>query len=71
MLYRHCFSALLYNILLRRSKNTKDLEGTRQLQAYADDVNLKGDNIDTIKEKKETLIDASKDVCLEVRSEKN
>jgi hypothetical protein len=44
---------LLYNILLRRSKNTKkDLEGTHQLQAYSDDVNLKGDNIDSLKKKK-------------------
>jgi hypothetical protein len=34
--------------------------GTHQLLAYADDVNLLGDNIDTIKKNTETLIDASK-----------
>jgi hypothetical protein len=39
------------------------LNGTHQLLAYADDVNLLGDNIDTIKKKSETLIDASKEVC--------
>jgi hypothetical protein len=44
--------------------------GTLQLLAYADDVNLLGDNIDTIKKKKETLIDASKDVGLEINVEK-
>jgi hypothetical protein len=35
------------------------LNGTHQLLAYADAVNLLGDNIDTIKKNKETLIDAS------------
>jgi hypothetical protein len=33
---------------------------------YADDVNLLGDNIDTIKRNRETLIIASKEVGLEV-----
>jgi hypothetical protein len=37
---------------------------------YADDVNLLGDNIDTIKEITETLIDVSKDVGLEVNTAK-
>jgi hypothetical protein len=36
---------------------------------YADDVNLLGDNIDTIKKNRENLIDASKDVALEVNGE--
>jgi hypothetical protein len=46
------------------------LNGTHQLLAYADNVNLLGDNIDTIKKNKETLIDASKEVGLEINVEK-
>jgi hypothetical protein len=42
------------------------LNGTHQLLAYADDVNLQGDDIDTINRNGETLIDASKEVSLEV-----
>jgi hypothetical protein len=38
------------------------LNGTHQLLAYADKVNLLGADIDTIKKNTETLIDASKEV---------
>jgi hypothetical protein len=38
--------------------------------AYADDVNLLGDNIDTINKNTQSLIDASKEVGLEVNMEK-
>jgi hypothetical protein len=43
--------------------------GTHRLLVYVDDVNLLGDNIDTIKKNMETLIDASKEVGLEVNTE--
>jgi hypothetical protein len=46
------------------------LNGTHQLQAYADDVNLLGDNIDTIKKNMESLIDARKEIGLEINVEK-
>jgi hypothetical protein len=46
------------------------LSGTHRLLVYADDVNLLGDNIVTIKKNMETLIDASKEVGLEVNTEK-
>jgi hypothetical protein len=42
------------------------LNGTHQLLAYADDVNLLSDNIDNIKKNTETLSDASREVHLEV-----
>jgi hypothetical protein len=44
------------------------LNGTHQLLVYADDVNLLVDNIDIIKKSTETLIDASKEVGLEVHA---
>jgi hypothetical protein len=46
------------------------LIGTHQLLVYSDDVNLLGDNINTLKKNTETLIDASKEVGLEVNAEK-
>jgi hypothetical protein len=42
------------------------LNGTHQVLAYADDVSLLGDNIDTIEKNTETLIDATKEVGLEI-----
>jgi hypothetical protein len=47
------------------------LNGTHQLLAYADDVNLLGDNIDTMKKNTETLIYASNEVGLEINVEKS
>jgi hypothetical protein len=46
------------------------LNGTHQRLAYADNVNLLGDDIDTININTETLIDASKGVGIEVNVEK-
>jgi hypothetical protein len=70
-------SPLLFNVALeyaiRKVQENQvglKLNLTHQLLAYADDVTLLGDDIDTININPETVIDASKEVSLEVNVEK-
>jgi hypothetical protein len=60
-------SPLLFNFALeyairkiQENQAGLKLNGTHQLLAYANDVNLVGDNIDTTNRSTETLIDVSK-----------
>jgi len=46
------------------------LNGTHQLLAYADDVNILGGGTHTVKENAEALIVASKETGLEVNADK-
>jgi hypothetical protein len=46
------------------------LDGTLQLVVYADDINLLGNNIVSIKKKKESPVDASRKIGLEINTEK-
>ena len=65
-------SPMLFNFALeyaiRRGQVNQDglkLNGTHQLLAYADDVNILGGSIHTLKENAEALVAATRDIGLE------
>ena len=70
-------SPLLFNFALeyavRRVQVTEDglkLNGTHQLLSYADDVNILGGSVDTVKKNAEALVAATKEMGLEVNAHK-
>ena len=69
-------SPLLFNFdleyAIRRVQENRiglELNGKHQLLIYVDDVNMLGENLQTVRENAEIYIKASKDIGLEVNSE--
>jgi hypothetical protein len=74
---RDALSPLLFNVALdyairsvQENQEGLKLNGTHQLLVYADDVNIVEENVDTVNKIRETLLDVSKKVRLEVNPEK-
>ena len=70
-------SSLLFNFALeyviRRVQVNQDglkLNGTHQILAYADAVNILGGSVHTVKKNAETLVAAAKEIGLEVNADK-
>ena len=70
-------SPLLFNFdleyAIKRVQVNQDglkLNDTHQLLAYADDVNILGGSVDTVKENAEALVAATKEIGLEVNAHK-
>ena len=74
---RDALSPMLFNFALeytiRRvqvNQNGLKLNGTHQLLAYADDVNILGGSIHPLKENAEALVAATREIGLEVSADK-
>ena len=52
------------------SHTSSILEGIHHFLVYADDVNILGGNLHTVKKGTETLVVASKEICIKVNDDK-
>jgi hypothetical protein len=70
MLYRHCSSIFLRICHKENPRRSDRFEIERNTSAIGEDVNFLGDDMDTKRENTETLLEAGRDVGLEMNAEK-
>src|SRR5215469_17118268 len=59
-----------YRQIAQVNQDGLKLTGTHQLLAYADDVNILGGSVDTVKKNAEAIVAATKEIGLEVNAHK-
>jgi hypothetical protein len=65
------FALLEYTIRkIQENEVGLELNEIHQLLVYADDVNLLGDSVNTVRDISQTLLQASRDIGLEINAEK-
>ena len=72
-LFQHCYFNFVLEYAIRRVQANQEglkLNGTHQLLVYADDVDILGGSVHTVKDNAEALIVASKETGLEVNADK-
>ena len=68
-LYFSTLNFTLEHAIRTVKKNSLELNGKHQLLVYADDVNMLGENVQTVRENAEIFIKVSKDIGVEVNYE--
>ena len=71
MLYRYCFSSFfrICHLKVRVNQEGLKLNDTHRILVYADDVNILGGRMLTLRKNTEDLVVASKETGLEVNSD--
>jgi len=67
---KHLCQLCLHSFMPRWITEGLELNGTHQLLAYDDDVNMLGGSVHTVKENAEALVMATKEIGLEINADK-